>query len=395
MCYRARVVVFALSVAVLVAGMPRLAGATGQGSTSSSGSPAPEISAAAAVLMDWKTGKVLYSRNAYQRRDIASTTKIMTAVLALEMGNPTDLVVVSQNAGWTGGSTMKIREGQEFTLLELLHGLMLPSGNDAAVAIAEHIGGSEENFAWMMTRKAWEIGAWHTRFENPHGMTETGHYSTAYDLALIARYALRNWGFARLVSTTQWVAEDLGSKWRNHLENTNQLLWTFVGADGVKTGTTDAAGKCLVASATRDGRRLITVVLDSRDRWRDAAALLEYGFLNYPLVIGLAAGERAGSARVRGGMSKRVMLVAYRELSAVVDGNSAGDVRVEVVATPNLRAPIRKGQPLGLAFLYADDRPVGHTTLVAETGVDRRTLAHVTLRRLISLFRMMARWGVG
>ena len=218
------------------------------------------INARSAIVMDFESGRVLFEKNAYQKRPMASTTKVMTAIVALENGNLDDHVTVSRNAASIHGSLMHLGAGETLTLRELMYGLLLCSGNDAAIAIAEHIGGSVDGFLEMMNNKAKEIGAINTNFTSPHGLDGVGHYSTAYDMALITRYALKIPVFNEIVKTT---SIQIGNR---YLHNTNEMLTSYQGADGVKTGYTGKAGRCLITSATRDGRRFISVVLfcDSR-----------------------------------------------------------------------------------------------------------------------------------
>lgn len=194
------------------------------------------VSAQYACLIDSLSGKVLYEKNAYARHSMASTTKIMTALVALENGNMDDVVTVSANAAGTEGSSIYLKAGEKITLQNLLYGLMLESGNDAAIAIAEHIGGSVERFAEMMNEKAASIGANNTQFKNPNGLDEEGHYTTAYDLALITREALRNKNFAEIVATKQKTIRNLDESFPRSLSNHNKLLSLYSGCDGVKTG---------------------------------------------------------------------------------------------------------------------------------------------------------------
>lgn len=239
----------------------------------------PRIPSGSAIVMDRITGRILYEKNAYIKRPIASTTKIMTAILALEKGKLSDIVTVSSRAAMVGGSNINLMKNERLSLNDLLYGLMLNSGNDAAIAIAEHIGGSVENFAVMMTDKAHEIGAIDSWFKTPHGLDKEGHYSTAYDLAVMANYALKNKKFAQIVSTKEAVIAN-----GRRLTNTNEMLTGYPGADGVKTGYTGKAGRCLVTSVTRNNWQLISVILrsDSRHmRASDSSKILNYAFENY------------------------------------------------------------------------------------------------------------------
>lgn len=239
---------------------------------------APGVRCASYILMDAATGRILAERNARQKRPPASTTKIITGVLALELAQGDSIVKVSKNAALTEGSALGLVEGEVITLESLLYGALLWSGNDACAAISEHIAGSQELFSYLMNGKAFLLGTEKSTFKNPHGLPAKGHYSSAYDLAIIARYALKNPNFAKIVGTKTKVISSLSPHQKKHLYNTNQLLWGSIGANGVKTGTTSEAGACLVASAKQNGKQLITVVLNSPDRYRDTIRLLEYGF---------------------------------------------------------------------------------------------------------------------
>ncbi|MGC8839761.1 MAG: D-alanyl-D-alanine carboxypeptidase family protein, partial [Anaerolineae bacterium] len=232
----------------------------------------PTPLAEAALLGDESTGEVLWEKNAHQRRAVASTTKIMTALLTLERADLDGEVVVSPAASYTGGNMVGLAPGERLSVRDLLYGLLLNSGNDAATALAEHVAGSAEAFVDLMNARAQALGMADTHFVNPHGLDAEGHYSSAYDLWLLTREAMKNPVFRDIVATP---VQTLGP--RTYV-NLNLLLTAYPGADGVKTGTSDWAGECLVASATRRGHRLIAVVLHSPDRYGDARALLDWGF---------------------------------------------------------------------------------------------------------------------
>lgn len=255
------------------------------------GEEPPQVSAQAAALIDVASGRILYEKNADQRMRIASLTKIMTAIVAIERGNLDDMVVVGPNAYRKEGSSIYLELGEKMRLEDLLYGLMLRSGNDAAVAIAEHIGGSVEGFAYLMNEKARKLGLRNTHFVNPHGLDEEGHYSTARDMAVLTAYALKNETFRRIVATKVHRAPWPGQPWDRIWHNKNKLLHLYEGADGVKTGYTKLAKRCLVASATRDGRQLAAVVLNAPDDWNDTAALLTYGFTRFAPVELVRAGD--------------------------------------------------------------------------------------------------------
>jgi D-alanyl-D-alanine carboxypeptidase (penicillin-binding protein 5/6) len=238
--------------------------------------PAPGVSAKSAVVIDADTGRVLYDLNAHQRRAPASTTKIMTAILTIENGNFDHIVTSDIDATtMTGSSVMGLRPGVPISERDLIFGLMLPSGNDAAIELAKAIDGSVPAFVARMNAKAAELGLADTHFVNPHGLDARGHYSTAYDLAMLARYGMKNPTFVGLVGTQDWT---LSPPSDYALHNGNSLLEHYPGADGVKIGWTERAGWTFVASATRDGHRLIVALMDTQDRDADATALLDWGW---------------------------------------------------------------------------------------------------------------------
>lgn len=238
----------------------------------------PQVAAKAAIVIDAAGGQILYAKSAHTPMPPASTTKIMTALLAVEEGDLEAQVVISPRAAAVGEASIYLQAGETLTLEELIKGALIPSGNDAAWAIAEEMAGSVELFAVLMNRKAFALGAFNTNFVNPNGLPAVNHYTSAYDLALMARKAMDNPKFREVVATRQdWISYNNGEA-RRYLKNTNRLLWSYPGADGVKTGTTREAGSCLVASASQNGRRLIAVVLNSTNRYGDAARLLDYGF---------------------------------------------------------------------------------------------------------------------
>lgn len=237
---------------------------------------APPVSARSAVVIDGDTGRVLFDLRAHERLAPASTTKIMTAILTLENGDFDRVITSDIDASkMTDSSVMGLRPGVRITERDLIFGLMLSSGNDAAIELAEAIDGSVEKFVARMNAKTDALGLRDTHFVNPHGLDARGQYSSAYDLAMLARYGMKNPGFAVLVSTQNWT---LSPPSDYVLRNGNSLLTSYPGADGVKIGWTDGAGWTFVASATRDGRRLIVALMDTQDRDADATALLDWGF---------------------------------------------------------------------------------------------------------------------
>jgi D-alanyl-D-alanine carboxypeptidase (penicillin-binding protein 5/6) len=245
----------------------------------------PNINSRACIILDRDSKMVLYEKDAYTKRPMASTTKIMTATIVLENANLTDTVEISRKAGGTGGSRLGLKYKDKITVNDLLYGLMLRSGNDAAVALAEYVGGSVEGFAELMNKKAEELGLTNTHFVTPHGLDEEEHYTTAYELALITDYALKNETFAKMVSTKTYQISINGVA--KTLSNTNELLGNLSGVNGVKTGFTNGAGRCLVTSTTRNGHQIICVVLGAdtkKIRTSDSIKLIEYAFSNYTYI---------------------------------------------------------------------------------------------------------------
>ena len=273
-------------------------------------SPDQDLTARAAVLMDAATGKILYQKDADLRLPPASTTKVMTAILTLESERKLgDSLTVSKSATRVPASKLYLRPGQRLTIEDLLYGILLASANDASMVLAEGIGGSVERFTELMTKRAHEIGATNSHFTNPHGLTAPDHYSTARDLAVLFRYAMRNATFREIVQTkissvnSSGIVRKKTVARRVAVRNHNRLLWNFDGAIGGKTGYTHAAQKCFVGAVVRNGVTLIVAILGARDQWGDTKKLLEYGFDHYPalkagteLLRKVAPSEQASAA---------------------------------------------------------------------------------------------------
>ncbi len=238
--------------------------------------------AQAAALIDVDSGRILYTHNGDKPLLIASLTKVMTAIVAIEHGDLQDEVKVSKNAFGKEGSSIYLKLDEKMSLENLLYGLMLRSGNDAATAIAEHVGGSIDGFALLMNQKAEEIGMTNSHFVNPHGLDAQEHYASANDMAKLTAYALRNKTFRQIVSTKVKKAPNPHEDWAYTWHNKNKMLRFYDGADGVKTGYTKAAGRCLISSATRDGRQLAVVTLNDGNDWIDHRNVLDWGFQYYP-----------------------------------------------------------------------------------------------------------------
>ncbi len=244
------------------------------------------VSGEGAILMEQESGRVLYEKGAYQQMRIASITKIMTAILAIESGKMDEMVTISSNAFGTEGSTLYLRLGEKMKLEDLVYGLMLRSGNDAAIAIAEHVGGSVEGFVYMMNQKAKEIGMEKTVFANPHGLDDhEEHYSTAYDMALLMRYAMKNEQFQIISATKSYRAPQEGEKWDRIWHNKNRLLTQlYKYSTGGKTGYTKRAKRTLVSTAAKENFSLIAVTLNAPNDWQDHINLFNWGFANFEVL---------------------------------------------------------------------------------------------------------------
>ena len=330
------------------------------------------VNAKAFVLMDPISGRFLLEKNSEEKRAMASTTKIMTAIIALEKGGLKSQIKVSPKAASIGGSSFYLKSGEALSLESMLYGLLLPSGNDAAVAIAEHIGGSTAAFAELMNRKAEEIGAFSTNFTNPHGLDDENHYSTAYDLAKIARYALKIPEFNEIVRKREYYFNG------RVLKNTNEMLDLYEGADGVKTGYTGLAGRCLITSATREGMRLISVVLfcDTKNlRTTSSIKILDYSFAEYDRVQLIDKGTIMGSVKVkRSRTSQEIQVSAAEDLAAVLKHNQKDTLSTRVSLPKTVTAPVRKGSIMGTVSVFQGDRIIAETSLIAMDSAERKEL---------------------
>jgi len=315
-----------------------------------------ETGARAAVVMDVNSNRILYSKNMDEKLAMASTTKIMTALVAIESGRLNEKVTISKRASYMEGSSIYLREGEVHTVSDLLYAIMLRSGNDAATAVAEHIGGSVEGFAEMMNKKAREIGANNTRFANPHGLDAEGHYTTARDLALITSYALKNPLFSKIVSCKKKVMEGPPNEnWDRVMINKNKMLWQFAGGDGVKTGFTKKAGRCLVSSATRDGMRLVCVVLNCGPMWDDSSTLLEYAFNNYIKKRIVEKDSIFKVVEVRNGKERFVGVKPAEDFDLALRADGIENIILKAKGLKAAQAPLKKGDHAGRLEIYIDN----------------------------------------
>lgn len=342
-----------------------------------------ETSARAACILDQKTGRVLFEYNMHARLPMASTTKVMTALLAIEMGELHSEVTCSQNAFGVPGTSIYLQQGETLELEQMLLGLMLSSGNDAAVAIAEHIGGSVDGFLALMNARAKEIGAINTHFANPHGLPDDAHYTTAYDLALIAREAMANDTFRRIVSTQRASIPWEGRTYKRQLNNKNRLLTDYPGATGIKTGYTSRAGRCLVFGALRDGLEITGAVLGCGDWFDEAARLMDGCYDTYTMARVLGPTLPAGTMAVEGGRQASVGMCVMEEMSVPLAEGESAQIVLDVPQA--VQAPVYPGMHLGTAKLVVAGKVYGQGEVIASGRVESDSVT-------INVRRVMARW---
>ncbi|WP_243414828.1 D-alanyl-D-alanine carboxypeptidase family protein [Sporosalibacterium faouarense] len=327
---------------------------------------APPVNGKSGILLESESGRILYSNNEHQRLPIASTTKIMTALLALEHGNLDEKVKVDKKSIGIEGSSIYLGYDEEISLKDLVYGLMLRSGNDSAVAIAIHVGGSVENFIEMMNEKAKEIGANNTNFTNPHGLHNDNHYSTAYDLALITREAMKNDEFKKICKTKLWVAERDINK---YFYNKNKTLWQYEGGDGVKIGYTTKAGRCLVSSATKNGMQLISVVLDDYSWFNDCYKLFDYGFENYKPMVFYDKEQFIKNINVPNGKIEKLPVITENSLVLPLTEDELDEVKIIIDLPDNIKAPIKKGTAIGKIKVFKDGELMTSENLLAKKNI--------------------------
>lgn len=329
----------------------------------------PDVEMESGILVT-EDGRVLWSRSPDDKRAIASITKIMTAVVALDSASVTETVTIPKASSRVGESTAFLRSGERISLLDLLDALLVKSGNDAAVAVARYISDDEESFVELMNEKALELGLKNTHFANPHGLDEDGNHSSAADLSVLARYAMRDPVFRSIVGQKYASIEVNGRT--EKLENTNILIENYAGANGVKTGWTDRAGYCVIDSARRGDVELYAVVLGADDelqRFRDAKGLLDFGFAHFRPQKLASAGSVIGAAPISDYLDESVS-AAVSENTTVPVFDLAGpitrDVRIDTID-----APVEKGQRVGVATFTQGDKVIATVPLVAVEDVAR------------------------
>ncbi len=349
------------------------------------------VAAPSAILIDCETGKVLYEKNSHDVRDTASLTKIMTLCLifdAIDEGKLSynTIITASPTAAAMTGSDIWLLEGEQMTAEDMIKAVAVVSANDAAVALAEYICGSEHDFVEKMNEKAAELGMTDTVFKNCNGLDEDGHVSSAYDIAIMSRELLAHEDASKYTSI--WL--DYIRDGSTQIVNTNKLLTSYDGATGLKTGTTQAAGACIAASAQRDGLSLIAVVLgdeSTTDRFTDAETLLNYGFSNY-VSVDAQYPENLSTAAVVNGMQSEVSVTAQVSGSFLVESGTQGEITVEISLPEEVEAPIEAGQKLGKAVYSMGGEVLGEFDITADEDVEEINFKGVfalLLKELVSM----------
>lgn len=329
----------------------------------------PSVSAKSAILIEAESGNCIYEKNADEVLPMASTTKIMTALVALEALSPDTVITIPACAIGTEGSSVYLLEGEQLTLEQLLYALMLESANDAAVAIAVGVAGSAEEFAERMNRKAEALGLSNTRFANPHGLDAEQHYTTARELSVITAHALQNELFRTIVSTRKTTIPHAGTDGARLLVNHNKLLRLYEDCIGVKTGYTSQSGRCLVSAAERDGVTVIAVTLSASDDWNDHQKLLDYGFTQYISVTLCEAGAYTLPLTVVGGADTYVTLSNQEGLQTVLPIDHP-PVFVTVEMPRFEYAPIKAGEAEGAVVFRCDLNGDGVTEIIGKVALE-------------------------
>lgn len=311
-----------------------------------------KLQARCAIAMDANSKIVLYSKNSDQIVSMASTTKIMTALVALKYGNLNNEIEISKRAAAIGGSTVGYRAGEKIKLKELLYGLMLRSGNDAAIAISEGIAGSVENYIKLMNEYAKELGMLSTHYESPHGLDSSGHYSTAYDLALVTSAARENETFRKIVATKD---TDSSLNFTRGYHNINKILWEIPEANGVKTGFTGQAGKCLVTSVNHNGRDIIIVVLNSTPRWQETKTINDYVKKNYDFVKVADKGEKVCPLQIKHSRKDATLVVPE---DVVIPIKKGCDYEKKYIAPDIIPNSTENGEILGRLGVYQQGKNI-------------------------------------
>ncbi len=325
----------------------------------------PSVSAQSAVLMCVNNGKVIYSKNETKRLSMASTTKIMTSLLAIEAGIPEKEIVVTSEMVSVEGTSMGLVAGDSVSMKELVYGMLLQSGNDSANTVAYVLGGNPEGFAEMMNSRAAEIGMENTNFVTASGLDHKDHYSTAYDMALLACECISNPEFASICSKKSVRVSYGNPPYARTLTNHNRLLWSYDGAVGIKTGFTKKSGRCLVSAAKRNGITLVAVTLNAPDDWNDHISMFEYGF---SLCKSVELTCRLPDIAVVGGEKNKISLSLSSNPVYVENENC----RIRIYTKPFLYAPVKKNDFAGTAVFYSDEKVIAEIPLLTNESVEFR-----------------------
>lgn len=356
----------------------------------------PDVHARGAALIDGKTGRLLFGKNVDEPMAMASTTKIMTAILVLENCDLDEIVTVSQKASRQPEVHMELKEGEQWKVRDLLSAMMLRSYNDAAVALAEHVSGDVARFCSSMTEKARGIGAENTIFGSPNGLdshlSEEQHHSTAYDMAMITSYALKNEAFREIIAQSEINISDLEGKHNCHVTNADRFLREYAGAIGVKTGYTNKAGHCFAGAAEREETLLISVVLGSgwgsggkEQKWKDTKALMDYGFDMFDPYEAMKEGDVFEDVKVTDSPSETAEVILAEGYTALFSEEEKESLRMEVNIPVKVKAPVQKGQKLGTASLFLGEEKLFETDLLAKEDI--RTFSFSE-----RLYRMAEMW---
>ena len=324
-----------------------------------------DVSAECAVLISQQTGEVIFQKNAYEHHSMASTTKIMTSLLAAQSGKLHDEITVSKEMIQVEGTSMGLLPGDSVSLYELIYGMLLPSGNDAANVTAYYLGGNVENFAKKMNAKAKEIGMDNTNFVTPSGLDDKNHYSTAYDMALLGRYAVNDPVFRSVCSSKKVTLSYETPPYKRTLYNHNRLLESYKYAFGIKTGFTKKSGRCLVSYAEKDGTGLVAVTLNAPNDWNDHKLMLDYGFSRLKRYIFKPAIPQTIDV-VGGNVEKCKLRCVQFEYDSSEQRNPVQKLVVDKFAY----APIKKGDRLGEVKFYLDGKNIGSADIVAAEDID-------------------------
>lgn len=349
-----------------------------------------ETEATSAILMDAASGQILYEKEAHKELPPASVTKIMTLLVAADAVASgkvklTDIVTASENASKLGGSQIYLKPGETFTLEQMLIAIAVGSANDGCVAVAEHINGTHEAFVEEMNNKALALGLKNTHFVNAYGLPAEGHYTSAYDLAVISKEALNYPLVRKLTSMKEYDLRDGKFK----LWNTNKLLWWYPGTDGFKTGWTNEAKYCLASTVERNGLRLICVVMgvpQVRGQFAESMKIYNYGFAKYEFKLFAPVAQKLGVVKVQKGIEDEVIAYTEKPLGATVEKGKDKNLWVETKLNPNISAPIQKGQKLGEVLLYRNDQLQASVNLIADHPIARAGLAEQVTRTLKGVF---------